>query len=62
MVVYVVNGPDGDTVSQRVVEPGERQNGTIEIRSGLEPGQVVVRDGAAYLSDGAHIAVRGGES
>lgn len=61
-VVYVLERPDGDTVREQVVEPGERQNGSIEIRDGLEAGQVVVRDGAAYLSDGARIAVRGGDS
>ena len=56
-VVYVL---EGDTVREQVVEPGERQNGLVEIRSGLEQGQQVVSDGAHYLSDGAVVAVRDG--
>ena len=58
-VVYVLDDPAGGTVRQVVVEPGERQNGSIEILSGLEAGQVVVRDGSSYLSDGAVVEVRG---
>ena len=50
---YTTSGP------AQVVEPGERQNGSIEIFSGLEAGQVVVRDGSSYLSDGAVVEVRG---
>ena len=59
-VVYVLDDPQGGVVRQRVVEPGERQDGVIEIRSGLEAGEVVVADGASFLSDGARVAVRGG--
>lgn len=54
-VVYVV---EGDRVKEQVVVPGERQNGLVEIRSGLERGQTVVSDGAPYLSDGAVVIVR----
>lgn len=61
-VVYVLGGESGGRVMEQVVEPGERQNGTIEIVSGLEPGQVVVRDGAAYLTDGASVEIRGDDS
>jgi RND family efflux transporter MFP subunit len=59
-VVYVLEDPEGGVVRQRVVEPGERQDGVIEIRSGLEVGEVVVADGASYLSDGALVVVRSG--
>ena len=59
-VVYVLEDPEGGVVRQRVVEPGERQDGVIEIRSGLEAGEVVVADGASYLSDGALVVVRSG--
>jgi len=59
-VVYVLEDPEGGVVRQRVVEPGERQDGVIEIRSGLEVGEVVVADGASYLSDGARVLVRSG--
>jgi len=58
-VVYVLDAGGGDVVRERVVQPGERQNGLIEIVAGLEPGQTVVGDGAYYLSDGARIQVRG---
>jgi RND family efflux transporter MFP subunit len=54
-VVYVL---EGDSVREQVVEPGERQNGLVEIRKGLEKGQRVVSDGAHYLSDGAMVVVR----
>ena len=59
MVVYVLESADSDVVRERVVQPGARQNGWIEIVSGLEAGQFVVGDGAYYLSDGARVQVRG---
>ena len=59
-VVYVLESPGRGVVRERVVEPGERQNGVIEIRSGLEAGEVVAADGASYLSDGAIVVVRSG--
>lgn len=58
-VVYVVsnsvvgNGADTGKVSQRLVTTGARWNGRIELRSGLKAGEVVARDGAGYLTDGA---------
>jgi len=63
----VVERPDGQVVylagngraSERVVHPGERQNGLIEIVEGLAGGETVVVDGARYLSDGARIEPRG---
>ena len=58
-VVYVLDQEGGDVVREQVVQPGERQDGLIEIVAGLEPGQTVVGDGAYYLSDGARIQVRG---
>jgi len=61
-VVYVLDESSSGQVRQQVVEPGERQNGTIEILSGLRAGQVVAADGAYYLSDGASVQVRDGES
>jgi RND family efflux transporter MFP subunit len=57
-VVYLLDGSQAQTVREQRVEPGERQNGVIEIRAGLEAGQVVAADGAAYLSDGARVVVR----
>jgi RND family efflux transporter MFP subunit len=58
MVVYVLDKTDSEVVRQQVVEPGERQDGWIEILSGLEAGQLVVGDGAYYLTDGARVIVR----
>ncbi len=55
-VVYVV---DGDRARQRPVEVGERQDGLVEIVSGLSGGETVVVDGARYLGDQAPIEVRG---
>lgn len=59
-VVYVLEDSESGVVRERLVEPGERQNGVIEIRAGLEAGEVVVADGASYLSDGALVEVRSG--
>ena len=57
-VVYVLEDPQTDTVRERVVKPGQRQDGWIEILSGLEVGETVISDGANYLSDGARVDVR----
>jgi len=60
-VLYVFDGSSGSQVSQRMVVVGERLNGTIEIREGLEAGETVVAEGAQYLSDGAAVAVQGSQ-
>jgi RND family efflux transporter MFP subunit len=57
-VVFVLDKEAGKQVRQRLVETGERQNGSIEIRKGLQAGETVVADGAHYLSDGARVVVR----
>ncbi len=54
-VAYVI---DGDTVRQARVQVGERLGNEVEIVSGLAAGDRIAVDGAAYLSDGAHIKVR----
>ena len=56
-VVYVIDRGNGDTVRQQLVETGVRQDGWIEIRSGVEAGTPVVAEGAHYLSDGAAVNV-----
>ena len=56
-VVYVLQEGEVLRVRQRVVEVGARQNGWIEILSGVEPGVRVVAEGAHYLSDGARVIV-----
>jgi RND family efflux transporter MFP subunit len=57
-VVFVLDSQDAGHVRQQEVVSGERQNGSIEIRSGLQAGQIVIADGAHYLSDGAAVTVR----
>jgi membrane fusion protein (multidrug efflux system) len=52
-LVFVVN-PDS-TVAKTPVELGLRRAGTVEVRSGLEPGQTVVRAGHQKLFPGAKI-------
>lgn len=53
--VYLVQG---DKVEKREVTIGAREPGLAEITSGLSPGDVIVTDGVAKLTDGSTIAVR----
>jgi RND family efflux transporter MFP subunit len=53
-VVYIVK--DGQ-VLQRIVKTGMRQDGKIEIIEGLSAGEVIAKDGAAFLSDKAKVKV-----
>jgi RND family efflux transporter MFP subunit len=53
-VVYVI---EGSRAIQRVVQPGERLNGHVEVREGLRSGERIALDGAAYLSDGAAVRI-----
>lgn len=56
-VVYAIS-PDQTKVHQRVVRTGLRQDGMIEIIEGIQVGEQVVLDGAAFLTDGAKISVQ----
>lgn len=56
--VYVIK-PEG-TVAMRQVAVGEIQGGEAAIKSGLEPGENVVTDGADRLRDGAKVEIRNG--
>ena len=56
-VVFVIDSPSAVRASQRVVTVGQRLNGSVEIRTGLEPGEWVVAEGAQYLTDGATVSV-----
>jgi cobalt-zinc-cadmium efflux system membrane fusion protein len=57
----VVREPDGTIVawvttdrhhfSQRVIKPGLRADGQVEILDGLQPGELAVTDGAVFLSN-----------
>lgn len=53
-VVYVVK--DGVAL-QRIVKTGMRQDGKIEITEGLSAGEVIAKDGAAFLTDKAKVKV-----
>jgi membrane fusion protein, multidrug efflux system len=57
-VVYVVKD---NMAEQRVVETGVRQDGYVEILSGIKSGETVVLDGAGFLTDKALLAVQTGK-
>jgi len=60
----VVSRPAGDVVyllesghaRQQIVVTGEKGDGWVEIRTGLRAGEVVIKEGAHYLSDGAPVS------
>lgn len=54
-VVYVMNAGKAE---QRVVQTGLRQEGTIEILDGVNAGEIVIVDGASFLTDKAPVAVQ----
>src|SRR6201996_7437002 len=54
--VYLVNADD--TVSVRKIELGITDGDRVEVKSGLQPGDKIVVDGADKLRDGAKINVR----
>jgi len=54
-VVYLY---DSGRVRQQVVETGEILDEWVEIRTGVNAGDVLVTEGAHYLSDGAAVIVR----
>lgn len=54
-VVYLIE--EGKAV-QRIVETGSKQQGQVEIRSGLQGGERVALDGAGFLSHNAAVAVK----
>jgi len=55
--VYLIN--DGSTVSSRSVTTGRRHGDRVEIVSGIDAQARVVAAGGAFLSEGAHITVKG---
>ena len=52
--VYVING---DKAEARSVKTGYQENGLTEIVTGLEGGETIATDGAAFLTDGASVTV-----
>jgi RND family efflux transporter MFP subunit len=59
-VVYLLQGGEPPMVRQQQVEVGARQDGWIEIRSGVDAGSVLVAEGAHYLTDGAPVSITEG--
>lgn len=57
-VVYSVDSPQQGLARQRLVETGVVKNNQVEILKGLEPGALVVVEGAAYLTDGARVSAQ----
>tara|TARA_R110001592_G_scaffold353792_1_gene652963 strand:- start:17636 stop:18694 length:1059 start_codon:yes stop_codon:yes gene_type:complete len=54
-VVYKI---EGETVSEQRVTTGLKQGNSVEILSGLKEGDLIVLNGAAWLTDGASIRIR----
>ncbi len=54
-VVYVVND---ELAEQRIVKTGLWQDGMVEIVEGIEAGEQIVLDGAAFLTDGTEISIQ----
>ncbi len=53
-VVYVL---EGDRVSERPVQRGERRGRMVEVLDGISAGEQVVVDGAGFLTDGTVVEV-----
>ena len=53
-LVYVINGNKAEA---RIVETGHKQDGLVEITKGLDSGEMIATDGAAFLTDGAAIKI-----
>lgn len=59
-VFVIAQGERGHYASQREITVGARSNGYLEVLSGIEPGEVIVRQGVHRVRDGARIEVREG--
>ena len=53
-LVYVISG---NVAKARMVNTGHREDGLVEILSGLEGNEIVATDGAAFLTDGAGVTL-----
>jgi len=53
-LVYVI---DGNRAAARLVETGHPQGDLVEIVTGLDGGETVATDGAAFLTDGAQVKI-----
>jgi len=50
---------DSGTVERRIVEIASIADGTVEVASGLEPGEIVATRGVAFLRDGQRVTLMG---
>ena len=57
-VIFLLDTPTGEQVSQSVVTTGVRKDDWVEIRDGLSVDAYVVVEGAHYLSDGARVVAQ----
>jgi RND family efflux transporter MFP subunit len=53
-LVFIIKG---DKAEARLIVTGHRENGLIEILSGLEGDETIAADGAAFLTDGATVTI-----
>jgi len=53
-LVYIING---NRAEARLVKTGHRQGALVEILAGLDGGETVATDGAAFLTDGASVKI-----
>lgn len=53
-LVYVIKG---DKAEARLVETGHNEGGFVEITKGLDGGETIATDGAAFLTDGVQVNV-----
>ena len=57
--VYIAADKNGQLVAERrEIQVGLRQDGQVEVISGLEPGEQIITDGLIRVRDGAPIVVR----
>jgi RND family efflux transporter MFP subunit len=53
-LVYVISG---DRAKARLVKTGHNEAGLVEVLTGLENGETIATDGAAFLTDGAKVKI-----
>lgn len=58
--VYVITHQEGNnaTVKRTQIETGRKSDGFVEITNGLTAGDVIVKEGALTLKDGATITIK----
>jgi multidrug efflux pump subunit AcrA (membrane-fusion protein) len=57
-VIYRLDSRQAQQARQVVVKTGVRNNGWVEITEGIRAGDIVVVEGASYLTEGAKVKVQ----